>query len=903
MSTPFAPGAIEAAVACLHWIRLSVATAAFLCVTTFACGVAAQSQERAGDAGSPARTRHILFLNSYQSGYHWSDDLVRGVTDVMGNQPFPVELWLEYMDSRRFSGPVHDDRFERFLHDKYRNHRFDLIISSDDAALTFLIERRDRLFPGIPVVFMGLNNWDLAARLDRRSYTGLREIFHTDTLVDTALAMRPETTRFVVIGDAAPTAAAQLSAIRTVAARRPDLEFVIHDGANIPLEEILAALARTTPTDAIITTSFTRDHTGRYFPAHEAILRILSTARGPVLSESACHVRQGILACAENIGLHHGTRGAEMAAAVLAGTPPESIPIESAEGGRVVIDYREVQRWGIDSRRLPADAVVIHGPSSFYQANKMLIWSGVSFILLQAVVIGALVVNISRRRQVEGKLAAQAKQLAMSNADLQLSNESLRKEMTERLHAEDQLRQAQKMEAIGRLAGGVAHDFNNLLTVIGGCAYSLVEAIGPTHPARRLAEEVQNAGERAATLTKQLLAFGRKQVLLPVTVSLNDVVRGVEPMLRRLLGEDLDLELLLTDKSTAMVVDAGQIEQVIVNLAINARDAMPHGGRLLIETRVLPWEALPDSERPDGPPVKEGQERSVVQLRVRDTGQGMDAHTRAHIFEPFFSTKGVKGTGLGLATVYGIVTQSGGAITVRSELGEGATFIISLPRTAATVATGATGATAARVSDVRGDGAGPSAQPSPSSPPSQPSQPSQAQVAPVAQVAEPVQTVQPVQAMQAVQPAQSTQPLLVGKPAAEALRSGPRQTSKGKETVLLVEDEPAVRTLTAQMLRSQGYTVVEACSGDHAVSQIADFRDPIDLLLTDVVMPGMSGRQLALRLVEMQPGLKVLFMSGYTDNVMAQHGVLEPGTQLLQKPFTLHSLGDKVRAVLDARSP
>jgi hypothetical protein len=327
MPTPFARGAIEAVVACLRLTGLFLATLMFL--------GAAQAPDRADDSTAPPRTRHVLFINSYQPGYYWSDDLVRGVRDVIDSQPFPVELWLEYMDSRRFTGPGVEDRFEGFIREKYRNHRFDLILSSDDAALAFLMERRDKLFPGVPVVFMGLNNRDLAMSVDRRSYTGILEIFHTDTLIDAALSMRPETTRFVVIGDAAPTAIAQLNDIRTVAARRPELRFVFYDGSRLPLEEILDALSKTSPTDAIITTSFTRDRTGRYFPQQEAVRRILSTARGPILSESACEVRHGILACAENIGRLHGARGAEIAMAVLRGTPPESITIYSVQGARV----------------------------------------------------------------------------------------------------------------------------------------------------------------------------------------------------------------------------------------------------------------------------------------------------------------------------------------------------------------------------------------------------------------------------------------------------------------------------------------------------------------------------------------------------------------------------------------
>jgi signal transduction histidine kinase len=845
MRARFLLGAIEAAVGRFRPIGLSMTTVLFACAVILPFGFSRVIvSPAAGQTVEPVpslRTRHVLLINSYQPGYQWSDDLVRGVREVMENQPFPVELWIEYLDSRRLSGAGRDDRFEHFLRDKYQERAFDLILSSDDAALTFVIERRDRLFPGVPVVFMGLNNRDLLTHLDRRVFTGLIEIFHTETLISTAQSLWPETKRFVVIGDAQATAQAQLNSIRAFAADHPDLRFDFYDGSRIALEEILAALGKTTRSDAIVTTMFTRDHTGRYFPPQEAILRILASANGPVFSESACDLGQGVLACVLNMGVRHGERGAQKAAAVLAGRSPATIPIESSSGARVVIDYREQHRWGIDARRLPADAEVVHAPGSFYEANKTLIWGGVSFIMFQALVIGALVMNITRRRQVEGELATQANELAVSNADLQAVNESLRKEMTERQHAEEQLRQAQKMEAIGRLAGGVAHDFNNLLTVIGGFAYCLVEAISPEHPARRFAEEVQKAGERAAALTKQLLAFGRKQVLSPTTLSLNDVVRKMDPMLHRLLGEDLDLEVALTGEPTTVVIDPGQIEQVIMNLAINARDAMPNGGRLLIETRVQQRDDLPVDEQPEVPTrattaTEEGQSQHVVQLRVRDTGHGLDDHTRSHIFEPFYSTKGVKGTGLGLATVYGIVKQSGGAIAVRSEPAKGATFVISLPRvvTAITPATSATSATS---------------------------------VTPVTHDA----------------------------------GAGPAPAANNHETVLLVEDEPSVRSLAARMLRSQGYRVVEASSGEHAIGQAAELREPIDLLLTDVVMPGMSGRQLAVRLTESQPGLKVLFMSGYTDNVMAQHGVLEPGTELLEKPFTLHSLGDKVRAVLDAR--
>ena len=390
------------------------------------------------------------------------------------------------------------------------------------------------------------------------------------------------------------------------------------------------------------------------------------------------------------------------------------------------------------------------------------------------------------------------------------------RDVTERLGLEQQLRQAQKMEAVGRLAGGIAHDFNNILTAITGHADLLLEDLGHHDPRRADVDEIRRSAERAAGLTRQLLAFSRQQVLQPKVVDLNALVLDMDKLLRRLIGEDVELATVLDPTLGRVTADPGQLEQVIVNLAVNARDAMPQGGKLTLETRNID---LDSSYTLEHSLVKPGP---YVQLTVSDSGIGMDEETQAHAFEPFFTTKPRgQGTGLGLAMVYGTVKQSGGFIWVYSEPGRGATFKIYLPRVDA-----------------------------------------------------PVESAAP--------------PAPVERP------------PRGSETVLLAEDEPAVRAIARQALERQGYTVLAAPSGADALALAAQHGATIHLLLTDVVMPGMSGRDLADRLTAQRPGIRVLYISGYTDNAIVRHGMLEPGLAYLQKPFRPDALVRKVREVLDA---
>ena len=392
---------------------------------------------------------------------------------------------------------------------------------------------------------------------------------------------------------------------------------------------------------------------------------------------------------------------------------------------------------------------------------------------------------------------------------------------SERKKLEEQLRQAQKMEAVGRLAGGVAHDFNNLLTVIIGYSNLILSFGDQSHASGietilKQIETIKSAGERAAVLTRQLLAFSRKQVLQPKVLNLNEVSGNMSRILKRLIGEDIEMILQLDPAVGLVNADPGQIEQVILNLAVNARDAMPDGGKLIIETSNVVLDHAYATRH------VEVQPGLHVMLAVSDTGTGIAPDATEHIFEPFFTTK-ESGTGLGLATVYGIIRQSGGHIEVYSEVGQGATFKIYLPR--------------------------------------------------------------------------------VDAPKEESLAFvEPAASFDGSGTILLVEDEDMVRAFTADVLRRRGYQVLEAAEGRQALDVLQQHEEGVELVLTDVVMPGMNGSQLANRIRELQPDAKVLFMSGYTDTAIVHHGVLDPGVQCIQKPFTPDALAKRVKEMILERS-
>jgi PAS domain S-box-containing protein len=393
--------------------------------------------------------------------------------------------------------------------------------------------------------------------------------------------------------------------------------------------------------------------------------------------------------------------------------------------------------------------------------------------------------------------------------------EAIAEDVTDRRALEDQFRQAQKMEAVGRLAGGVAHDFNNLLMVISGYTEVILAKLEIDHPVHEKARAIQQAADRATTLTRQLLAFSRKQLLELKVVSVNAIVEDMQRLVQPLIGENVELTTCLSPDAGHTRADAGQLEQILMNLVVNAKDAMPKGGKLVIQTQSITFD---ETHRGGQTFIRPGR---YVLLSVSDTGLGMDKETQSRIFEPFFTTKEKgKGTGLGLSTVYGIVKQTGGYVMVHSEEGRGTAFNIYLPR--------------------------------------------------------------------------------VNAPAEMLALPSPRIAEGGTETILLVEDEDSVRQLVRETLQSRGYRVLEAENGDAGLSAAALCPDAIDLVITDVVMPGMSGRELAQQLSASRPETKVLYLSGYTEDAIMNEGTIEAGKAFLQKPFTLQNLSRKVREVLES---
>jgi signal transduction histidine kinase/ActR/RegA family two-component response regulator len=431
---------------------------------------------------------------------------------------------------------------------------------------------------------------------------------------------------------------------------------------------------------------------------------------------------------------------------------------------------------------------------------------------IQAIRAGAQSYRTSAGRVIEVESAAHAIDYGRVPAELVVLMD-----VTHRHQLEEQLRQAQKMEAVGMLAGGVAHDFNNLLTIISGYSQLILNNLPANDPNRQSAEQIMKAGDRAATLTRQLLAFSRRQVLQPKVLDVNRLIGTLTTMLRRLIGEDIDLRLVLRDDLGKVNADPGQLEQVLMNLVVNARDAMPRGGTLTIETVNL---NLDESYTSTHVGVKAGP---YVMIAVSDTGTGMDEATKARVFEPFFTTKAPgRGTGLGLSTVFGIVQQSGGAVDIYSSPGKGTSAKVYLPR--------------------------------------------------------------------------------IDQAEAVESEAGRAKLAKGTETILIAEDDEMVRSLVKETLERHGYKVLDA-AGPVEAQKISDiYRGTIHLLVTDVVMPKINGRDLAARLMKRRSGMKVLYMSGYTDGAVVNSGILQKEVPFLQKPFTPGGLAEKVREVLEEKN-
>ncbi|MFO0617484.1 MAG: response regulator [Polyangiaceae bacterium] len=614
--------------------------------------------------------------------------------------------------------------------------------------------------------------------------------------VETADAMRAALGRRawdLVISDWSMPSFTAPAALGLVKERQLDVPFIIVSGKIG--EDMAVAAMRAGAHDYVL-----KDQLGRLVPAVERELRECSERHGRRKAEDAL--------------LESQARFRRLSESGIIG-----IVVADLEGGILEANDAYLQMIGYSREELIDGAVRWSDltPPEFAHLTARAVEQLQTFGAAPAWETESLRKDGSRFPAVVGVASLEHSKAIAFMADLteRKQAEAARKRAEEALRqSEEQFRQAQKMEAVGRLAGGVAHDFNNILSVILGHAELVLGDLGPADPMRADIEEIRTAAKRAAGLTNQLLLFSRQQVLEPKVLDLDEVLRGMDKMLQRILGEDVEL-VSLTGRSTGRVrADRTQVEQVVLNLVVNARDAMPTGGKLTIETADV---ELDDEYVANHGPVAPGR---YVMLAITDTGIGMDKAIQSRIFEPFFTTKEKgKGTGLGLATVFGTVRQSGGSVWVYSEPNKGSTFKVYLPRVDAAV-------------DVA-----------------------------------------------RVRPAPTT--------------------LKGTETILLVEDEEQVRTIALSILRRQGYRVISAQHAGEALLLCESHPETIDLLLTDVVMPHMSGPELAKRLASTRPGMKVLCMSGYTDDSIVRHGVLDSGVAYMQKPFTPESLRRRVREVLD----
>ncbi|MGC4054328.1 MAG: ABC transporter substrate binding protein [Paludibaculum sp.] len=881
-----------------------------LCLAAL-CAGSALAQPAAPASEAPSPKRNVLILNSYHQNFPWTNDLVLGVEDVLSALPFEVEVWTEFLDSKRRSGPAHEAWMEETLRQKYHALRLDLIVSSDDEALQFLLKHRVDLFGNVPVVFSGVSSPDLVQRVPRASYTGVVEEFDLQGYLDAALRLFPKTRHVFAVSDASSSNQVHLRALRVIARRRPQLHFEYLDGSGLEFSQILNRL-RAMPSDSlVVTTSFSHDHSGQYIPLPDSAAQISRAAGSvPVFSPTGVSMGQGFAGGCVNNGRAHGLQAGNIARRVLEGASTADVPVARHGVLQMVLDYNVLERLGVKPELIPAGAVLVNRPdriSDIYDRNRMLIWMGAAFTIIQFLIIAAMVANVVRRRKAERQLRSsqahleRAQKLARLGswekdpntgalrwsdevyrihglnpeifeptfdhlmdlvhpddreriramaltADKESRNRAMEyrilrpdgrvrhvrsygeftklrdgrsmvmgtvQDVTEMKEIEEQFRHVQRVESLGTLAGGIAHDFNNLLTVINGYSHMLLGRVGEQDQNRRLLLEIQRAGQRAADLTRQLLAFSRKQVLQPQVLDLNEVAMSMQGLLVPLLGETVELRFQTAKSLSRVRADRTQLAQVLLNLAANARDAMPMGGAFTIRTAN---EEIMEARSSQAMDLQPGQ---YVALYAMDTGAGMDEATRERIFEPFFTTKEVgKGTGLGLSSVYGIVKQSGGHISVFSKPGQGATFRILLPA-----------------------------------------------------VDEPATVV-------------STPAWGPGKQASH-------------HVILLVEDQGQVRELARETLSQLGYRTYAASNGEQALELFSKADPPVELLITDVVMPGMSGPELAERLLQHNPKLGVLYMSGYPGESLEQENGSGMG-HILRKPFLPKDLEAMVEEMLAA---
>jgi PAS domain S-box-containing protein len=864
-----------------------------------------------------SRSPHVLVLSSYHRGYSWTEQIIEGIHTAFGDDAEAIEFSYEYLDTKRQQEGVAYYRLHAdLMAHKYHRYPVDLIILSDNSALDFVEIHRQELFPDAPIVFCGINNYSETMRERLPQSTGVAEYKEMGATLDLIRRFHPATRNIAIISDSTGTGAIDAALVKQAVTERNDLESVSLSGEQLSLAELLDRLHQLPPDTVVFFSSFWRDRAGEAYAADDTIPLIVQASPAPIYTHADTFLIGGVVGGVLVHGRTQGQLAGEMAVQLLRGTPPEIIPV-SSQANIPVFDYQALASWQIDKSLLPANAVILNQPPpSLYKRYTSLVWSVVAtFIVLLALIVG-LVGNIAFRRRAENALRQSEERFrgliemapvpivlgrdgrclytnrafarlfkstvsgdldgrqllsfiapeeqetinrlisswsgtgrnepvhfesvclkgdgtrfpcAVNATTIKLSDgqcalvfiqdiSERRRAEAEREKLQMQLLHAQKMESIGRLAGGVAHDFNNMLGVILGYTELSMNQLEANDKLYGNLQQIKVAAEHSADLTRQLLAFARRQAVTPKVIDLNEAVEGMLKMLRRLIGENINLVWQPGQKLWPIEIDPTQIDQILANLCVNSRDAIEDAGTVTIETSNL------SSSSESFPIHTDLGSGDYVQLIVSDDGCGMDDKTVEKLFDPFFTTKEIgKGTGLGLATIYGVVMQNRGHISVHSVPGQGTTFCILFPRHTSSAA------------------------------------------APLAE-----------------------------------RKTRPVAASDG-ETVLLVEDEPKILQMTTTLLKLLGYRVITAALPSEAIRRAEEHPGAIDVLVTDVIMPEMNGWELAERLKRYYPGLKRLFMSGYTADIIDAQHTHGSDFAFIQKPFTGDELATAVWEVLEKR--
>ncbi|MBZ0256978.1 response regulator, partial [bacterium] len=856
--------------------------------------------------------KNFLIINSYHYGYIGSDALLDSARQTLLDKYPDSNVYVEYMDTKRFQDTELSSRFHDYFKIKYANLHFDAFIVADDNAFQFSLLHYDDFFNTAPVVFCGVNDFDPSMIEDYPNYTGVLEFLDIQPTLDLALHLHPFTKTVEVISDGTETGLAQRKQIEAVSEHYSNLTFQYLNGEVLLMDRLLERL-KTLPDDAIVLAAvWTQDQSGQFIRTEEFYQQITEASVAPVYGFDRLFLGHGIVGGKLNWGGTQGEYAAKTTIRLLeTKVSPKSVPVYKESLNAWMFDYAQLLRLDIKDYMLPANSIIINQPDPFFKIDKTLFFMSIAFLGITVGLMIVIIITLDQRKRAETKRANSEQKFRMfieriqgityqfeastksplifdgnvegitgykaddfiqqkvkwddlicsddlqtvlnarkaTQTNHQLINveyhithkdgtkrritescqciedvagrpcvlQGMFHDITDVYQLREQLTQTQKMEAIGQLAGGVAHDFNNILMAIFGYVDLILNEAKKEALIYNNALQVQKAAHRAESLTRQLLAFSRKQILQPKVVQLNQLLRDIEKMLFRLIQADIDLQFKLDPDLPMIYCDHGQIEQVVMNLVVNARDAMPDGGKLTVETKNV---FLDESYVKYHAGVSVGQ---YAMIAVSDTGTGMTKDIQAHIFEPFFSTKEKgKGTGLGLSTVHGVVKQSNGHIWVYSEPGKGATFKVYFHAT---------------------DKA-------------------------------------PVEALN---------------------REQPPELYFGNETILVVEDDESVRELVVNILTKYGYNVLEAEDGQAATIQCELKKFDIHLLLTDVVMPFVSGKKLAEFLKTNNPDAHIIFMSGYTENAIVHHGELDADVTYIQKPIAPTELVKKIRTLLDVK--